>query len=413
MALNANALHWATVFEQLHQELNADDAPLCAYLYDLEALRHHAGSLTAALPLGFELFYAIKANSDQPILETLAPLTHGFEVSSGGELAWVRSHFADIPIIFSGPGKTDTELAQALDLGVEALHVESQHELERLAWLARERGVSAPVLLRVNLAVEGLQATTLMMGGKPTPFGIAGDQLPGCLAWLHAHPEITLRGFHFHLMSHQLDAAAHLRLLGAYLEQVRCWRHEYDLSTLDQINVGGGIGVNYREPEHQFDWPAFAEGLAALSTQRDGLTVRFECGRYITAFCGYYAMEVIDVKHAFDRTFVVARGGTHQFRTPYAQGHSHPFRVLPIDHWPHPYPRPEVRDAHISVVGQLCTPKDLLAYDAPVNCVRAGDLVVFPYAGAYAWHISHHDFLRHPHPKHIYLPVEGSPTPPK
>ncbi|MGN5478676.1 hypothetical protein ACTMU2_21620 [Cupriavidus basilensis] len=176
------------------------------------------------------------------------------------------------------------------------MHVESLHELERLAWLARGRGVVAPALLRVNLAVEGLQATTLMMGGRPTPFGIAGDQLPTCLAWLRGHPEIRLRGFHFHLMSHQLDAAAHLRLLGAYLRQVRHWRAEYGIDTLDQVNVGGGIGVNYREPRQRFDWAAFAEGLSALSVQRDGLTVRFECGRYITAFCGYYAMEVIDVK---------------------------------------------------------------------------------------------------------------------
>lgn len=406
MAMTAPVLRWSHVTDHLHQALANAGAPLSAYVYDLEALRAHAATIAGSLPPGFELFYAIKANSDLPILQTLAPLAHGFEISSGGELAWVREHFAEVPLVFSGPGKTDAELAGALDLGVEALHVESQHELERLAWLARERGVTAPVLLRVNLAVEGLQATTLMMGGKPTPFGIAGDQLPACLAWLRAHPEIRLRGFHFHLMSHQLDADAHLRLLDAYLQQVRRWRAQYGLDTLDQVNVGGGIGVNYREPERQFDWARFAEGLTALSARRDGLTVRFECGRYITAFCGYYAMEVIDVKHAFDRAFAVASGGTHHFRTPYAQGHSHPFRVLPVASWRYPFARPGVREARVSVVGQLCTPKDILAHDAYVDSVRAGDLVVFPYAGAYAWHISHHDFLRHPHPRHCYLPVE-------
>ena len=117
-------------------------------------------------------------------------------------------------------------------------------------------------------------------------------------------------------------------------------------------------------------------------------------------------MEVIDIKPCFGRHFVVGRGGTHHFRTPYAQGHSHPFFVLPVERWPHPFPRPEIRDAEITVVGQLCTPKDVLAADAPAARVRVGDWLVFPYAGAYAWHISHHDFLRHPHPAHIYLPVE-------
>jgi diaminopimelate decarboxylase len=83
-----------------------------------------------------------------------------------------------------------------------------------------------------------------------------------CLAWLRAHPEIRLRGFHFHRMSHQFDAAAHLRLIDAYLQQVKRWRTEYGLRTLDQINVGGSIGVNYREPEQQFDWSAFSKGLS-------------------------------------------------------------------------------------------------------------------------------------------------------
>lgn len=380
--------------------------PLCAYVYDLEALRRHGEAVVAALPEGCELFYAIKANSDWPILRTLAPRVAGFEVSSGGELAWAREHFPATPLIFSGPGKTDTELRLALDSDIEAIHVESRHELQRLAWLAEVAGKTASVLLRVNLALPGLTATTLMMGGKPTPFGIAADQLPACLAKLRSTPSLRLRGFHFHLMSHQLDAAAHVDLIAAYLDQVEHWCEVYDLS-IDHVNVGGGIGVNYRQPQQQFDLMAFSAGLRRLRESRPDLPrLRFECGRYITAACGYYAMQVLDLKHAFGRDYVVARGGTHHFRTPYAQGHSHPFHVLPVECWPYPWPRPELRDATVNVVGQLCTPKDLLAFDAPVDRVRAGDLLVFPYAGAYAWHISHHDFLRHPHPQHWYLPME-------
>jgi diaminopimelate decarboxylase len=134
--------------------------------------------------------------------------------------------------------------------------------------------------------------------------------------------------------------------------------------------------------------------------------VRFEIGRYLTAACGYYAMQVVDIKHSHGKTFVVGRGGTHHFRTPAAQNHSHPFHVLPVDSWPYPFERPEVRDAAVNVVGQLCTPKDVLAVDARVDAVRCHDLVVFTHAGAYAWHISHHDFLRHAHPAQWYLEVE-------
>jgi diaminopimelate decarboxylase len=395
------------VHASIRARLSSADEPLCAYVYDLEALRRHASRLMATLPPEFELFYAIKANSELPVLQTLAPLVDGFEISSGGELTWVRDHFPAIPLAFSGPGKLDAELAAALAQNVEVLHVESLHELQRLDSIAGVLGKTADILLRINLPLEGLAETTLMMGGKPTPFGIPVDQLPVCLDWLRQHPRLRLRGFHFHLMSHQLDAAAHMVMLQAILAQVRAWREEYGL-TIAQVNVGGGIGIHYRAPERQFDWALFSGGLAAL--KRDcglpGVIVRFELGRYLTAACGYYAMQVIDIKQSYGKTFVIARGGTHHFRTPYAQGHSHPFQVLPVEDWPYGWPRPEISGQPVSVVGQLCTPKDVLAFEATVGRVRCGDVLVFPYAGAYAWHISHHDFLRHPHPAQWYLPAE-------
>jgi len=397
-------LMWNRVLRHLLGVAASARDPLCAYVYDLEALRRHAARLTGSLPQGCELFYAIKANPDLPILKTLAPLVHGFEVSSGGELEWVRQHFPSIPVIFSGPGKTDAELSSALSEGVEAIHAESLNELERLAEIARAREVVAPVLLRVNLALHDLSPTPLMMGGVPAPFGIASDRLPECLAWSRRHPEIQLRGLHFHLLSHQLDASAHLKLLQAYVGQARLFTDAYGLS-IDHINVGGGIGINYREPERQFDWPRFVAGLEGLCGET-GLRIRMECGRFITAACGYYAAQVIDIKQSFGRNYIIVRGGTHHFRTPSAQGHSHPFRMLPVEQWPYAFDRPKIESERVHVVGQLCTPKDVLAFDAPIECARVGDMLVFPYAGAYAWHISHHDFLRHPHPDHYYLPAE-------
>lgn len=394
------------VHAALRARLEEEEGPLCAYLYDLEALRRHAKRLKTSLPTGFELFYAIKANSELPILQTLAPLVDGFEISSGGELEWVRQGFPRIPLAFSGPGKIDEELMAALTQQVDVVHVESLYELQRLELLVTMLDQQADVLLRINLPVEGLAETTLMMGGKPTPFGIPANQLPQCLEWLRQHPRIRVRGFHFHLISHQLDAIAHLRLLASLLKQAGMWRDEYGLD-IAQVNVGGGIGISYRDPERQFDWDLFSARLAQLR-QEAGLPetiVRFELGRYMTAACGYYAMQIIDIKPSFGKTYVIVRGGTHHFRTPYAQGHSHPFRVLPVEHWPYAWERPEA-SGPVHVVGQLCTPKDVLAYDAPVARVRCNDVLVFPYAGAYAWHISHHDFLRHPHPAQWYLPVE-------
>lgn len=382
-------------------------SPLCAYVTDLEALRRHAARILSSLPSSMQLFYAIKANSDLPLLQTLAPLVHGFEVSSGGELAWVREHFPDIPVIFSGPGKTDAELAAAIEQHVECVHVESMHELQRLNAIAAVRGAMQDVLLRMNVALNGIPVTTLMMGGKPTPFGIPEPQLEACLALLRTCSAVRLRGFHFHLMSHQLDADAHLSLLSEYLQRVRAWCLQHDLE-IDQINVGGGIGINYRDTKAQFDWNRFCHGLRRLmdTSVLPGATLRFELGRYLSAPCGYYAMQIIDIKHSYGKIFVIGCGGTHHFRTPAAQGHSHPFHVVPVDDWPYPFARATVKEETINVVGQLCTPKDVLVSDALVKAVQCNDLLVFPYAGAYAWHISHHDFLRHPHPLHYFLPSE-------
>lgn len=404
-------LDWTRVIAATRDAHAVADSPLCAYVYDLKALAQHAAHLRDGLPQHCDFFYAIKANSDLPLLTTLAPQVDGFEASSGGEIAWIRQHFPQVPLIFSGPGKLDAELELALKHGA-TIHVESLHELERLAALARATGHSASILLRVNPPLAELATTTLVMGGKPTQFGIAIEHLPACLQRLRQEPALVLRGFHFHLLSHQLDADKHLQLLAAYLRQTRQWCAQYDVR-VEHINVGGGIGVNYRDPEQQFDWPRFSQGLSELLAQewkaaagQQVPRLRFELGRFVSAFCGYYATEVVDIKQAGERSFAVVRGGTHHFRTPYAQGHSHPFRVLPVEGWQRPYRRPEVKACAITVVGQLCTPKDILASDTPIEQLRVGDLLLFPYAGAYAWHISHHDFLRHPHPRHIYLPTE-------
>jgi diaminopimelate decarboxylase len=409
-------LDWDRIIAATRQAHAAADAPLCAYLYDLEALAKHAACLRAGLPKHCEFFYAIKANSDLPLLTALASHVDGFEVSSGGEIAWVRRHFPQVPLIFSGPGKLDSELALALKYDV-TVHIESLHELERLAVLARAGNCPVSVLLRVNPPLAELATSTLVMGGKPTQFGIAVEHLPACLERLSKEPALVLRGFHFHLLSHQLDAGRHLQLLLAYWRQSKEWCMQYGLG-IEHINVGGGIGVNYRQPEQQFDWNQFSQGLAAMLMQEEVVAdgskaprLRFELGRYVSAFCGYYATEVLDIKEAGTRTFAIVHGGTHHFRTPYAQGHSHPFLIVPVDCWQHPYSRPTVSQCRVTIAGQLCTPKDILSSDVPVNALRAGDLLLFPYAGAYAWHISHHDFLRHPHPQHIYLPAANHASP--
>ncbi|MFF5703644.1 type III PLP-dependent enzyme [Streptomyces sp. NPDC012794] len=387
-------------------DLPATELP--AYLYDLTALRAHAAAVRAALPQRVELYYAAKANPEAEILAALEPYVDGYEVSSGGELAHVSKAVPGRPLAFGGPGKTPAEIVTALELGVERFHVESLYELRVLADLVASTapGGTAPgVLLRFNLplAAASLEGSSLAMGGRPTPFGLDPAEADTAVRLLTdgTYPQLRLLGVHAHLAS-GLDAPEQL----AVAESVLTWatglaaRHGVEFA---EVNVGGGMSVDYADPESRFDWAAYGAGLGELVDAHPGLTLRIEPGRALTAYCGWYATDVLDVKHSHGEEFAVVRGGTHHLRTPATKGHDQPCTVFPVAEWPHPWPRPAAGAERVTLTGQLCTPKDLLARGVEAPGLRAGDRVAFGLAGAYAWNISHHDFLMHPRPGFHFL----------
>ena len=371
--------------------------PVCAYVYDLAGLRAHAVAAVEALPAGCELFYALKANSEPRFLEALHGVVAGFEVGSAGEIDQVRAVAPEAPIIFGGPGKTDAALAAAARSSVAAVHVESLHELSRAEYVAAALGLVLPVAVRVNLAGP-LPVGTLAMAGRPTQFGIDEADVPAALAEVRRCRHLEFAGLHFHCISNHHDAPAHAQLVANYLDRAQQWSADSGLE-LRIVNAGGGIGVDYSALDRPFDWKGFCAALPDPSPVR----VRFECGRYLAAPWGAYVTEVLDVKTNHGSAFAVVRGGTHHFRLPASWGHSHPFTVIPVEEWPYPFPRPGVRRSRITVAGELCSPKDILARDVPVEEVRAGDVLWFHHAGAYGWSISHHDFLSHPHPQKLFL----------
>lgn len=398
-----------------------DGEPTCGYVYDRASMRAAAERLRSALPAGALLCYAAKANSHPAVVRTFAELVDGIEVASGGELALALDAGTRLTV-FGGPAKTDDELAAAVAAG-SIINVESVHEIHRLVAVAKrvapgltaagaDRAVPArvavpalaagevPVALRVNRAGGARLTATRRMTGLPTPFGLDEAELAAAVAAVAAPLRVV--GPHLHAVSNNLDAAAHGRFVvdavGWSVSTAR--RLGFDLSL---INLGGGFGVDYAGGA-RFDLDAFAAGLReAAARTPGGVRLMFESGRLLAAGCGWYAAQVLDVKRVHGRWFAVLRGGTHHFRLPAAWGYSHPFTVLPVESWRYPFPRPEVRDAPVDVVGELCTPTDVLCRERPVERLRAGDVVVFGDAGAYGLDISHRDFLRHPHPRIIVI----------
>jgi 2-[(L-alanin-3-ylcarbamoyl)methyl]-2-hydroxybutanedioate decarboxylase len=379
------------------------EKPFCAYLYDLPKLRNHVNELITSLPSVSRLFYAIKANSDETLLRTLAPIVHGFEVASLGEIEKVRAVDEHIPILFGGPGKTQEEIEGAINHKVTLINVESLHELHLVNYIASQKGNHVDILLRVNLR-SSVPNARLKMAGVPTQFGIDEIYIPNAIELAKSLPNISLRGFHFHAMSNNIDAKAHAEFVDRCLDLSKTWRETFDLD-ISYLNVGGGIGINYLDIENQFNWMDFMERLnIVLAKHKDSnWKLLFECGRYITSACGYYAVEVLDIKQNHGEYFCVVRGGSHHLRLPAAWKQSHPFTIIPIEKWPYPFMRPEINEAVVTVAGELCTPNDILARDIDVPRLRAGDILIFSYVGAYGWAISHHDFLSHPHPDHYYI----------
>ena len=383
--------------------LKSQQRPVCAYYYDLDFLSGHTQAIIDALPDGVRFYYAIKANSDLPVLTTLAPHVYGFEAASLGEVRKSREAAPASPIAFGGPGKTEIELEGALGAGVELYHIESVLQLSRLNQLAAKHGQSVDILLRVNPRFA-LPHATLKMAGEPTQFGIDQLQIDDILASFAKYEHVTCIGFHFHAISNNLDADSHLQLVRTYLDVSDTWQRDHHLD-LRLINIGGGIGIDYAVESQPFDWLAYCTGLRDLLATRAprSYELAMECGRFITADCGVYVTEVTDIKQNHDHNFAILRGGSHQFRLPSSWQHNHPFHVLPVDHWQWSCQRPEIEHQQITLCGELCTPKDVLARQVVVGHLRAGDLIVFEQAGAYGWHISHHDFLSHPHPDRLYL----------
>jgi 2-[(L-alanin-3-ylcarbamoyl)methyl]-2-hydroxybutanedioate decarboxylase len=378
--------------------------PFCAYLYDLKGLQLHAKKLQESLPDQCQLFYAVKANADQNILRALLPCVHGFDIASLGEMKKVQAVSSTASMIFGGPGKTDGELEAAIQNdNISFIHVESLLELKRLNWLAQQNNVIVPILLRVNIQYT-VQGAKLKMAGVPTQFGIDEKQIYSAIQMAKEMEYVQLLGFNFHAMSNNVDPNQHALFIKYCLQKTAQWEKDFR-QQFSVVNVGGGVGINYENPDHQFEWELFIKRLRQVIEQHanSNWMILFELGRFLTAKFGYYATEVLDIKENHGKNFVILRGGSHHFRLPAAWKINHPFSVISIEEWRYPFNRPYIRDCEVTVVGELCTPNDVLAHDVFCPQIQVGDIVLFHYAGAYGWDISHKDFLSHPYPEFLYL----------
>lgn len=380
----------------------AGDPGQAAFLYDPALAAQRAARLRRALPVWAELAYAVKANAFAPVLAALGQEVDGFEVASIAEL---DAATAAAPagrtsrLLAAGPGKTPAFLDALVAADADPINVESALEVERVAMAARRAGRRASIALRVNPERPTLSGS-VHMGGGASPFGIPEADVPAVLALARGFAELDVVGFHVHAVSGNLDARAHVDHVAWCLEFSRGTASAYGVD-LRVVDAGGGLGVSF-DGGPELDAEQLGRGLGALQPP-PGVRLVLEPGRWLVAPCGWYAAPVTDLKRSRGATYAVLRGGINHFALPASWELVHRVAVVPVEHWEPGCTRPEVRDATLSIVGELCTPEDALAHEVAVPRLRAGDVFVFPDAGSYGWEFALQQFLGHPPARRLVL----------
>lgn len=373
--------HFTYIDDRLHAE-EVDVGALAErygtplYVYSRNALETRWRAFDAALQDRDHLIcYAVKANSNLAVLSILAKLGSGFDIVSVGELERVlRAGGNPHKIVFSGVGKRAEEMRRALEVGVYCFNVESEPELERLNAVAGEMGVRAPVSLRVNPDVDARTHPYISTGLKENKFGIEIGRAPDVYSRAAEMPHIDVVGVDCHIGSQLTDTAPFVAALQRVLGLVDVLSQRG--IALHHIDVGGGLGVRYREetpPTPQ----AYVGALVSALGERD-YKLMVEPGRSIVGNAGILLTRVEYLKASEHKNFAVVDAAMNDLIRPalYSAWQD----IVPVH-------KQQRRVARYDVVGPVCETGDFLGKDREL-AIASGDLLAVMSAGAYGFVMS-------------------------
>lgn len=346
------------------------------YCYATATLERHYRVFSEAFAgLDTLVCYAMKANSNQAVIKTLARLGAGMDVVSGGELK--RAIAAGVPgerIMFSGVGKTREEHRAALEAGVFCINVESEPEAAQLSEVATSLGRTAHISFRVNPDVDAKTHAKISTGKKADKFGIPISTAREAYARAAKLPGIRIAGVDMHIGSQITDLAPFddaFALLTEFVHALRADGH-----VIDHVDLGGGLGIPYKDDNEPPPEPSRYAEVVRRHTANLGAKVIFEPGRLIVGNAGILVTRVIYVKHGENHTWVIADAAMNDLIRPTLYEAHHEIR--PVVAAKAGAPRPKV-----DVVGPVCESGDYLALGRKMPEVKAGDLLAVMSAGAY------------------------------
>ncbi len=360
------------------------------FVYNLEVLRSRHDILCQAFArqgVPLRVRYAVKANGSRAILETLASLGAGADIVSGGEMAAaLRAGISADRIVYSGVGKTGSELEETVRTGLGAIHVESLEEIDLLARVAKREGRDVAVGIRVNPGVTTETHPYISTGQFGIKFGIPADQAGAAAEQIAASPRLTFHTLGMHLGSQLLVPTPYGDGLECLLDLLAQLRGRHLAGDLQVLDLGGGIGMRFRD-ESPLD-PRDLAAAVAPGVRKSGLAVQMEPGRYLVGPAGVLLTRVLYRKHSGGKDFLVVDAGMNDLARPSLyQAYHH---MVPV----HPASGPV---GPTEVVGPVCETGDWLARDRGLPALPAGALLAVLGAGAYAYSMgSNYNLRRRP-----------------
>jgi diaminopimelate decarboxylase len=387
--------HGALCAEQVPLEEIARRVGTPCYVYSRAAIERAYGDFARALSGRRALIaYSVKANSNLAVIALLARLGAGFDIVSGGELARVRAAGGDPQrVLFSGVGKTEDEIRQALEAGVRCLNLESEAELARVVAVAARLGVRAPIAFRVNPDVDAKTHPYISTGLRQNKFGVAYAEAERLYALAARQPQVQLVGIGCHIGSLMLDASPFVDAAARILALTQ--RLEQEGIRLAHIDLGGGFGVRYRDetPAPIAEFVAGALGVLAGRSE----TLILDPGRAIVGNAGVLLTRLEYVKPGESRNFLVVDAAMNDLIRPALYGAWHEIRPV---REPEAGPGTSVFD----IVGPVCESADFLARERAL-AAAPGDLLAVMTAGAYGMVMSSNYNTR---PRAAEVMVDGS-----
>lgn len=346
------------------------------YYYDLSLLEKTlALCKKAADQYDFHVHYALKANFNHEVLKAIEKIGFGADCVSGNEVKKaIEIGFDPAKVVFAGVGKSDKEIIDALNNDIFCFNVESVQELGIINALAAERGKTARVAIRINPNVDAHTHKYITTGLEENKFGINQWELNSCVEELKKCDHLKLMGIHFHVGS-QITNLEVFRSLCLKVNELNTWFEDHGFN-LQVLNVGGGVGVDYQNPdEHPFtDFEAYFSVFDKFLERRPAQEVHFELGRALVAQCGSLISRILYVKNGLKKNFLILDAGMTELMRPALYQAYHKIENISSD---------STQIVNYDVVGPICESTDCFGKEIELPESKRGDLIAIRTAGAY------------------------------